>query len=202
MATKSFRPIRAKKGMPQLARVLVICDGAETEPNYFTGLKRRDEVAKKAVLIVRSVEGKNRDNAIRKLVSSNNPDETWCIFDTEVPADRAEIDRIEALAAQHSAKVFWSNPAFEVWVLAHFARPGCAFYSCDAVIDEIDKYWQKLFGAEYSKIDKKIFQRLEPHTAKAVENCRWVNEHHHGPNCHTADCNSSSSMCEIVGRFF
>ena len=91
-----------------------------------------------------------------------------------------------------------SNPAFEVWLLAHFEQTGTVFADCDAVIRQLDKHWQRAFRRAYDKADSAIYHQLSHLTNTAIANARWVRENHHlGRD--VIDGNSSTDVDVLVG---
>src|SRR5687768_5934855 len=113
-----FSPIRHRRRRPLKRVILVVCDGEATEPNYFNGLKSRDDIAiRYTIKICHAGSRDSRADAIKNGIAHHRPDEVWCVFDTECPASRAKVDDINRIAASSNAQVVWSNPSFESWVL-------------------------------------------------------------------------------------
>ncbi len=193
-------PKRVKRGLPVKRRVLVICDGEKTEPFYFYALKVDERVARKFVLDIRSIKpGATRQQTIVRHAKDRDTDEIWCVFDTECPADKSAINAIEAIAQENRITICWSNPAFEVWLLSHFERPGAVYLNCQDVMGVLNGHWRKKFGREYSKSDRGIGQ-LAGLVQDAVDRCAWADEHHHKGKPHCADKNSSSSVYRLIQR--
>lgn len=114
---------KSKKKMT--CRILVVCEGEKTEPNYFKKFPSNN-----GGTIVYEVdcdgEGKNTmdvvDAAIKKKskAEENIPyDCVWAVFDKDdFPSKKfnAAIEKAKA----HDVRVAWSNEAFELWYLYHF----------------------------------------------------------------------------------
>jgi len=101
---------------------LIVCEGAKTEPNYFRGFKVAGNV-----LDVRGV-GDNTLSLVEqaaKFKERGEYDQTWCVFDRDsFPADR--FNRALDLARRLGMRVAYSNEAFELWYLLHFAYHDCS----------------------------------------------------------------------------
>ena len=110
-------------------------------------------------------------------------------------AAREALDLLNA----NSISAALSNPAFEVWLLAHFERTGTGFLNCDQVVGRLNTHWQTQFSADYDKADSQIYQRLAPLTDQAIANAKWVHENHHAPKTCIIDCNSATDVYRLVG---
>lgn len=125
--------------------------------------KDPDQTVQKAIEEVRRTEAKGADFEY---------DEIWCVFDVEQRAQLAADAR--ASARRNGFHTAISNPAFEVWLLAHFQRTATAFLDASAVCDVLDALWQRHFGCGYDKADRAIFHRLRDRVEDAVANARSV----------------------------
>jgi hypothetical protein len=202
---KKPRRTRVSRGLPPKITVLIVGEGQETEANYFDGLKRLDEVTARFTVTVRRGHGFNPESVVQEAIEHKERsqrqgkeyDEVWCILDVEGPEKRESLDRAVTLARQNDIKLCLSNPAFEVWFLAHFVRTSRAFKDCDAVIRELDKHWPQVSSAPYAKNDDRVFERLKDKLDNACKNARLVREtDHHDDN--TAECNSSTEVYQLV----
>jgi hypothetical protein len=190
---------------PFRIRLLIVCEGRETERNYFDQLKREDWARQHFAVTVRRGKGGSRQQVAqfaidRKDHSGEAYDEVWCVMDVEDPSQRELLESALTMLGQHSILPCLSNPAFEVWLLSHFVRIARVFMDCDDVITHLNKHWQRRFGFDYDKADRYIFARLAEFVADAIENARWVRETHHALAHATADCNSSTEVYRLVGK--
>ena len=109
-------------------RILIVCEGEKTEPNYF---KSFDQMQYGSVVYNIECEGGKIntvqvvDKAIElrnKAISSGSPyDTVWAVFDKDdfpVSAFNAAIIKAE----QHGIGCAWSNEAFELWYVFHFVN--------------------------------------------------------------------------------
>ena len=125
-------------------------------------------------------------------------DQVWCVMDVEGPESQDATQQALDLLNAHSVFAALSNPAFEVWVLAHFEKTASVFLTCDAVVTRLNKHWQEKFSADYDKADERIYERLAPNTDQAIENAQWVREQHHASDC-IVHCNSATDVYRLVG---
>jgi hypothetical protein len=110
---------------------LIVCEGEETEPNYFESLK--DDLPK-GVLDVCDVKikgtGNNTASLVRKAMNLrkkwetelNKPiDKLWIVFDKDSFSDQSFNSAIQTcLANNPDVDCAWTNEAFELWYLLHF----------------------------------------------------------------------------------
>ena len=132
MSKKGQKPGRFRKTPSRKRetrkRILVMCEGKVTEPEYFDGLK---DDAKNPLVTVRSVpvggepkkvvdaaiHAKTISDRNRKNPDKNTYDEIWAVFDRDDHARfRDALDR----AKQSGVLCAPSIPCFELWLLLHF----------------------------------------------------------------------------------
>ena len=198
-------PRRRHLHRPSKTTVLLVCEGKETERNYFDKLKREDAIHDRFAITVKRGKGGSREDVAKYAVERKDNsgveyDEVWCVMDVEDASQRASLDRALTILRENNIKVYLSNPAFEVWLLSHFERIAKAFIDCDAVIVQLGKCWQREFSASYSKSDGDIYRRVGDRTNTAIENAIWVRETHHDMNKAVADCNSCTEVYRLVKR--
>jgi hypothetical protein len=201
-------PRRPSQQRPERTTILLVCEGRETEPNYFDGLKREDDVAKKFTITVQRGKGGSRLQIVQEAIDARKRkqskfDEVWCVMDVEYPdspdAQRDLTDAM-ALAKDKGIQAYLSNPSFEIWFLAHFKRTSRSFIDADAVIVELDSHWRAAFSQDYQKNDRDVYDKLAARTAQAIQNARNVLETDHGENARCINSNSSTEVYKLVGR--
>ncbi len=200
------RTRRRSQGRKVKKTWLIVCEGRETERNYFDGLKREASVSKLFAIRVVRGKGKSRTEIVshaidRKKTQRDTPDKVICVMDTESlqsPQARDDLAAARRMAEANDIVLYLSNPAFEVWFLAHFARTSRAFNDCDAVIVELKKKWKAEFGQPYGKSDDNVYRRLEPKTQQAINNARAVAEQDHGGRSDIVERNSSTEVYQLV----
>jgi hypothetical protein len=120
---------RSPRAQPRL-RILLICEGAVTEPGYFNALRTelrnplveieiegRGEGPKS--LVERAVlRKKESDRSARKEGKDSQVyDEIWCVFDVD---EHAKLADARQQARDNGIELAVSNPCFELWALLHF----------------------------------------------------------------------------------
>lgn len=131
------RPARRLPSKPVKRRILIVCEGEVTEPEYFRGFERwaRNNTVQIHIPIKRSqglalVERATRlkcaaeSAATREAEAFLAYDEVWCAFDVD-DNDHRNLNEARQLAAAHGIKLAISNPCFELWLWLHFKEsPG------------------------------------------------------------------------------
>jgi hypothetical protein len=119
MTKRENRQSRRRPFRQSADRILVVCGGVRTEPDYFEGMKSsyRNPAVKIIVrkagvspveLVELAMSVRDRDN--------DSFDEVWCVCDV----DDFDLTAAVGLAARNDVRLAVSNPCFEVWLLLHF----------------------------------------------------------------------------------
>lgn len=110
--------------MREFTRILIVCEGSKTEPNYIRELCHHLRLRAAAVEVVgeecESAPISVYRYAAERLRSDTSFDEVYCVFDRD---RHATFDAaVTACAAHHSRKFqsICSFPCFEYWLLIHF----------------------------------------------------------------------------------
>ncbi len=185
---------------------LIVCEGKETERNYLDGLKRENSVRERFAIKVVPGKGGSRSQIVnhaidRKKNQPHTPDKVICVLDTESLRNaqtRDDLAEARSKADANGIVLYLSNPAFEVWLLAHFLRTSRQFIDCDAVIVELDKKWIAEFRQPYEKSDRDVYAKLASRTWTAIKNARAVAELDHGGKSDIADHNSSMEVYKLA----
>ena len=187
--------------------ILIVCEGEKTERYYLNGLKREETVSEVFAITVVPGRGGSRSQIIERAINQKaqrgEMDVVLCVFDTEsLETTQAKEDLAAARqeADRNNITLYMSNPAFEVWFLAHFRRTSRSFRNCEAVIVELHREWSAAFGQPYNKSDVQVYQRLATHTQDAVTNAKMVVEIDHKEKPDIADRNSSTDFYQLVER--
>lgn len=198
-------PSRTRQKRSIKSRVLIVCEGQKTERLYFDRLKREDRVAKRFDVTVKKGKGGSREQIAKYAIQRKNDpggdyDEVWCVMDVEGSSHRDSLDKALALLRVNDITPCLSNPAFEVWLLAHFEKTGSPFNDCSGIIIRLTKHWRDRFGTDYQKNDSDIFRKLRPMLDTALSRAKWVREQHHQQTDSTCDCNSCTDVYSLVGH--
>ena len=170
--------------------ILIVCEGAETEPNYFESLRRYLKLSTIRVAIIdragapigvieeAQAQAKKRKRGIR-----NNPTNTpqieaiWCVFDVENPHYNQTFDRAVQIADQNGFRLAISNPAFEFWYVLHFEHTTRPFSDGN----DIKKYLERHLPGYHPAMS--VFDALISSTQIAVRNAKQILENHPQSDC-------------------
>ena len=172
--------LRSKRQAP--ANFLIVCEGKQTEPNYFNGLKRKinEKYGNKVDVLIPNIEIKGIGMNIVSLVKYTEQKvnhankvygQVWVVFDKDDYRD----EQFDSAIDNCKYKVAWSNPNFELWLLAHFKRID-RYISKDDILKEIDREFQKSGLGEYIKNDKDVFTKVtsDGKIDNAIKNCEYM----------------------------
>ncbi len=158
------RQLNSKKLRP--ANYLIVCEGKQTEPNYFEGLKKRINACygEKIDVVIPNIDVKGTGRNTLALVaytekfvnySNKQYEKVWVVFDKDDYND----EQFNDASRNCCYNVLWSNPNFELWLLLHF-RKVTNYITKDAVFDYLNKEFQKNNLGLYRKNDKEIFEKV------------------------------------------
>jgi len=165
-----FRALERKRVANALhpqEKILLVCEGAKTEPNYFKSIRRFlppglvdidifGEGMNTVSLVTKAIE--YRDLLVQKVKScplTRPYDQCWAIFDRDSFLPEKFNSAIE-LGKQNNIKCAYTNEAFELWYLLHFEY-------LNAAINR-DQYKAKLtshIGFEYKKNSEEMYEILK-----------------------------------------
>ncbi len=129
------RPARRPAFRAPRKKLLIVCEGANTEPDYF---KQFAEVHRDAIVdvdlapergvplsVVREAK-RLKNQAISAAKREGDPylryDSVWCVFDVD---EHPNVPEALAMARRNGLKVAVSNPCFELWLILHLREtPG------------------------------------------------------------------------------
>jgi hypothetical protein len=152
-------------------RILIVCEGEKTEPNYFRKFQANPEVHDS--IDVRGT-GYNTVSLINEAIRIKNEAiqkkepyiEVWCVFDK----DDFPIESFEnaiKLAAKNQIKCAYSIEAFELWYLLHFN-----FYDSALSRLQYQKKLSELLKKPYKKNDDGMYSILRKKQSRAIQNAR------------------------------
>ena len=132
-------------------KILIVCEGKNTEPSYFNKFKL-------STATIKSVgEGYNTLTLVdraKQLSEEDNYDQVWCVFDKDdFPNENfnSAIFKAEGMGF----KVAYSNQAFEYWLILHFEDHQGGSIHRNQYCKKINSYL-KAFGAIYDCDSKEI----------------------------------------------
>lgn len=178
-----------------LPRFLIVCEGEQTEPNYFKSFR-----VPKEVLDVRGL-GDNTLRLVEKAVEFSNAanphyDQVWCVFDRDsFPAEHfnAALD----LAERQAIKVAYSNEAFELWYLLHFH-----FYNTGISRSQYKEKLSEQLGHRYEKNSRTIYAEIEEKQSDAIANAKRLLSFYAPPDpCNNNPSTTVFRLVEELNRF-
>lgn len=196
-------------------RYLIVCEGKKTEPNYFTGIKRKIDTIFKDKVDVRNSKidldiqgtGRNSENLVNyalkiKSLSGIPYGHVWVVFDRDDYSDE-QFNNAIIKATDNGIKVAWSNEAIELWFLLHFEYLDAAIHR-HQYIDKLNEYFRlhNVNGGKYEKNLPDIFDILcqAGSVQDAIHRSRKLYEFHcdqgNDTHCCKNPCNTVFSLVE------
>lgn len=183
---ESHRRKKAKRA--PYKRVLIVCEGRKTEPNYFRGLRLALGLHPANVIIADKKSGLDPKNLVEYALEEFNKDKSFdhvnCVFDKDKHTTyEAALDRITATRLKGGAKIhaITSVPCFEVWILLHFIYSTGSFQAaandsnCALVVRELRKEG-RIPG--YEKGTENVFDAVGDKLDTAILNAKRLEEFH------------------------
>jgi hypothetical protein len=155
----------------RLRRILIVCEGKKTEPNYFKKFEANPEVFDDIDV---QGTGYNTVSLITEAIKIRNEAiqekepyiETWCVFDK----DDFSIESFEKaikLAEQNQIKCAYSIEAFEIWYMLHFN-----FYETAFSRLQYKEKLSELLKKPYLKNDPGMYLLLSKKQSRAIQNAK------------------------------
>ena len=164
-------------------RILIVCEGAKTEPNYFEGARNFFKLST-ANVVVSGESGSAPMSVVafakkkyKESKSDGDPyDKVYCVFDKDShPNYDSAVDEIGSARQGDTWEAITSVPCFEYWLLLHFTYTDKPYKkqqrksACDQVIDELKGYLPS-----YEKGGSSVFEDLIDNLEKAKQNADKV----------------------------
>ena len=158
-------------GLVPRTRILIVCEGAKTEPNYFRCFPHAE------VFDVEVVgTGHNTDSLVEEAIRLRDDamcegrlfNEVWCVFDRDSFTPQS-FNRARQIARNERFRTAMTNEAFELWYLLHFN-----FH--DAGISR-KTYGERLtvaLGREYKKNMPDAYDLLLARQSDAIRNAKTL----------------------------
>lgn len=183
----SYRSNRRIGTRTAKARILIVCEGSKTEPNYFKAIRQELRLLSVDVEVLRSHIGTEPRQVIESAVEilaqhDYEKDFVFCVFDQD--EHRSFWAAIQLAQAKNAAfrnkgrnivfRAIPSVPCFEIWLLMHYVTVTREIERDDAcrILKEHPPGYTK--GCAY------IYERTSPYLEEAYRNARAVkcNEQH------------------------
>lgn len=118
--------VRKSKGLKLTPKILIVCEGERTEPDYFEYLKKRYRLST-AQIIVKGDGGSSPNSVYTDALNEYNNclskhqvayEKVYCVYDRDEFSKHAEVK--DKIKQQKAFDLIFSDPCFEVWYLFHF----------------------------------------------------------------------------------
>lgn len=181
---KQEREKRKYRTREKRVRVLIVCEGEKTEPNYFGAIDKR--LPKGLIELKISGLGNNTVNVVdsaivlrdEALVKGNSYDYVWTVFDRDnFPSER--FNEAVFLANRENIRCAYSNEAFELWYLLHFE-----FYNTAISRHDYISRLENFIGRKYQKNEPEMFELLDSlgNQVNAINWAKQLEERFDGSN--------------------
>lgn len=187
-------------------QLLIVCEGAQTEPNYFIALRRKLRLSsvevkvqsdkntsdpKRVVDFALKQRAKQLKEARRSQVLGEY-DEVWCVMDVENPADNPLFHEAIQQAKREKLQLAVSNPAFEYWFLLHFEDTSSGFKDGQQLKKRLKQHQSSYHES------KPMFDELYPHTQLAIQRAKRILRSH--ADARNPYPNPSTNVFKLVER--
>lgn len=183
--SKSYKSRRIDQVTPRKT-ILVVCQGEQTEPNYFKKFGsewltvRIEKVGKDTISVI---------NKAKKL--KKEFEEIWVVFDKD-DFDDSTFDNAIQSARSSKIKVAYSNECFEVWYILHFE-----FLNTEIPRTEYFTKLEKIFDCKYAKNNDFMYERLKNRMGIAIANAKRLMDLY-GTSSHPSKDNPSTTVHLLV----
>lgn len=174
---------------------LIICEGENTEPDYFKAFRMTAATVKALGEAMNTMSLVNKAINIREAEKSKKRfyNQCWVVFDKD-DYSANDFNQAIQLAEKNGFQVAYSNQAFEFWFLLHFNLYTGAIHR-----NHYNEMLEKLTGVHYSKAEgygALMYNLLLARQEKAIHNAETVlAEISHG---NPAEEESSTTVHKLV----
>ena len=178
LANFSAQEIKRPHGnLPKRRYYLIVCEGKETEPNYFEAIRR---ILPPSMVHRVTISGTGRNTLslvdyAQKLVDKRRKTsfppyyKIWLVFDRDsfsgCDFDNAIFSINNKCSDAEHWQAAWSNEAFELWYILHFKDQTGGPLSRQ----QYKAILTKEMGRRYEKNATDMFELLKPHIYKAIQ---------------------------------
>lgn len=138
---------------------VIITDTDKTEKNYFEGFLEKIPPELKDRITIKVVKTSTKD-LIKTALTTRSEDAQYrkpcIIFDRDQVKD---FDDIVKKADKLDVFCGWSNPCFEIFLMAYFGKMPSMISSVQCC-QKFSEEFQKRTGQEYSKADNRLYEKM------------------------------------------
>jgi len=162
--------------------ILVVCEGAKTEPQYFEGLREKWRLQSAQVEVHGEDCGSDPLSVVshavdlkdaRRRAKRDGPppyDQVWCVIDHD---QHPKLPDAIQKAKAHKTELALSVPCFEFWYLLHFAYTTKPYQDFNEIRKELESY---LPDRQYRKTES-LVDILEPSLPTALQHAERLRKH-------------------------
>lgn len=179
------RAVAVRDPIPSM---LIVCEGAKTEPNYFDSFD--------VTMLQVRVEGTGTNTLslvelTHTYADGQGFDQVWCVFDRD-SFSAANFNAAIERAKQYGYRVAWSNECFELWYVLHFA-----FMDSGQARSLYYPRLTECLGIPYAKNSASMYDLLHGRQPQAIKNARklWSR---YDPDHNPAADNPCTTVFELV----
>jgi len=184
---KASKVTRRVNSLPLRTRILIVCEGMKTEPNYFRSFRvnARIEIepaSGNTLSLVRRAE---------ELAEGDTFDQIWCVFDRDSFPPGNFNNAIFAARAK-GFRVAYTNEAFELWYMLHFN-----YHTSALSRTQYEPILTRNLGRKYRKNDSTMYTTLKSMQQAAITNAEGLISYYgvkHNPEVD----NPSTTVHELV----
>lgn len=152
---------RADEARPQREKILIVCEGKNTEPSYFKQFRSSTTTIESVKIVGEGYNTLSLVERAKQLHNDNYQDyQVWCVFDADPKPNNAEqlVNFNNAITKADSLgyNVAYSHQAFEYWMILHFEDHQGGAMDRNLYYDKINKYLIAINPKAYYDKDSKI----------------------------------------------
>lgn len=167
---KGVRKGRVSRRLPKKPLILIVCEGAITEQEYFNCLRKKKRISKDRIRVLTSKHCRGTDPKTLVVCAKAKRielykkeglyyDTVWCVFDRD---DHGNVHEALNQAKGNGFECAFSNPCFEIWCLLHFRMQSAHIErdrvsKClrdDACLPGYDKRIESFFDILFSNVSE------------------------------------------------
>ena len=170
--------------------ILIVCEGARTEPDYFESFRLSK--------VVKTVgTGTNTLSLVREAMKLNQDksyDEVWCVFDRDSFPKQNITDAFK-LMGQENFKAAFSNEAFELWYVLHYC-----YLDTENTRGQYCEILSRQMGQKYEKNNPGMYALLLEKQPMAIQNAKKLEKNKPLTPGNEANCRPTTSVYKLVER--
>lgn len=166
--------------------ILIVCEGSETEPNYFENL-REDQNLSSVNVQITGDSGSDPMSVLnyaiemyKERAKENNPstiyDKVYCVIDRDSHVNFNNV--VNKSRSYKYINLIKSYPSFEYWYICHFAYTRASICKSgnksagDNCVKALNSHWKPKFNELYEKNNKSAYRKLSHLFDQALINSR------------------------------